>query len=343
MSIADLRAAVTTAGGTPTAYNEVGLLRQLITAKGGTPTQYSVNMLLREAITAWGGTPTSYEYKTLLRQFVTALGGSPATYSPDALWAQIAPLATSFSPLSFAPVAFYDASDRATLFQTGTRASPGAAVAADGDPVGLMLDKSGNAFDLTQATAGKRPLYKTSGGLSWLQFDGVDDVLTVNAAALRIVGDLTLSAAAYKNAGSTYGGILTCQTGAGTVNAYEWRFQNHATSMVPEFVCADGSAASTVSGVTNSIGPLATAGVMSVRRTSGATIEFSLNKARDSGAFTRVPTADASSVFAMGDRNAGGTPLGGRIYAAFVKDSLLSNPNLASLETWLGAKVGLTI
>lgn len=72
-----------------------------------------------------------------------------------------------------------DPSDLSTMFQSGTRAAPGTAVAADGDPVGLILDKSGNAHDFT-ASGTTRPLYKTSAGKSWLQFDGVDDAIVAD-------------------------------------------------------------------------------------------------------------------------------------------------------------------
>ena len=55
--------------------------------------------------------------------------------------------------------AWYDPSDLSTLFQDAAGTTP---VTTDSDPVGLMRDISGNGNDLTQATAGKRPLYKTS-------------------------------------------------------------------------------------------------------------------------------------------------------------------------------------
>jgi hypothetical protein len=61
---------------------------------------------------------------------------------------------------------WYDPSDLSTLFQDSAGTTP---VTADGDPVGLMLDKSGNGFHATQATAGNRPVYKTDGVTSWLQ------------------------------------------------------------------------------------------------------------------------------------------------------------------------------
>lgn len=94
MSIASLRDAVTTAGGTPTQYAHNALYRELITAWGGTPTRHDEIGLLREAITAAGGTPLSYNETHLLRELVTALGGTAETYDPDALMAQVAGLAS---------------------------------------------------------------------------------------------------------------------------------------------------------------------------------------------------------------------------------------------------------
>ena len=71
--------------------------------------------------------------------------------------------------------AWYDPSDLSTLFQDVAGTIP---VTADGQPVGLMLDKSGNNNNASQATATARPIYRTDGTYHWLQFDGVDDVLS---------------------------------------------------------------------------------------------------------------------------------------------------------------------
>jgi hypothetical protein len=68
-----------------------------------------------------------------------------------------------------------DPYDLSMMFQSGTRAAPGTPVSADGQPVGLWLDKSGKQNDFQQATAGSRPIFHTSSGLSWVEFDGVDD------------------------------------------------------------------------------------------------------------------------------------------------------------------------
>ena len=55
------------------------------------------------------------------------------------------------------------------------------AVTADGDPVGRMLDQSGNGNHAIQTVSGSRPIYRTDGTLHWLAFDGVDDLLSGDA------------------------------------------------------------------------------------------------------------------------------------------------------------------
>ena len=70
--------------------------------------------------------------------------------------------------------AWYDPSDITTLYQDAAGTTP---ATADGDPVGRMLDKSGNGNHATQTVSGSRPVYRTDGTLHWLEFDGVDDLL----------------------------------------------------------------------------------------------------------------------------------------------------------------------
>ena len=71
---------------------------------------------------------------------------------------------------------WFDPSDISTLFQDSNGTTP---VTASGQPVGKILDKSGNGNHATQGTASKRPTYTEGGGLSWLAFDGVDDNMEV--------------------------------------------------------------------------------------------------------------------------------------------------------------------
>ena len=70
--------------------------------------------------------------------------------------------------------AWYDPADLATLFQDSAGTVP---VAAAGDPVGLMRDKSGNGNHAIQVTAAARPVYRNVGARHWLEFNGVNQFL----------------------------------------------------------------------------------------------------------------------------------------------------------------------
>lgn len=73
--------------------------------------------------------------------------------------------------------AWYDPSDLSTLFQD---AAGTIAVASDGDPVGRILDKSGNGYHLSQTNTASKPSYHTDGVRHWIESDGVDDFMQAN-------------------------------------------------------------------------------------------------------------------------------------------------------------------
>jgi hypothetical protein len=87
--------------------------------------------------------------------------------------------ATSFNPLSLSPALWLDASDASTLFQS----NGGSAAAADGDPVGYWLDKSGNGCHASQTSGPNKPLLKLSiqYGKPVGRFNGVSSFLTFSA------------------------------------------------------------------------------------------------------------------------------------------------------------------
>jgi hypothetical protein len=70
--------------------------------------------------------------------------------------------------------AWYDPSDKTTLFQDTAGTTP---VTASGQTVARINDKSGRGLNLTQTTAASRPTYIEAAGLKSLLFDGVDDFM----------------------------------------------------------------------------------------------------------------------------------------------------------------------
>jgi hypothetical protein len=119
------------------------------------------NKLLQDIVAAVGGTVSSpITRNSLLQDWLDAILSGESPFSPLDLFQ------------SGEQGAWYDPSDLTTLFQDDAGTTP---VVSDGDPVGLMQDKSGNGNDATQSVSASRPTYRTDGTLHWLEFDGVDD------------------------------------------------------------------------------------------------------------------------------------------------------------------------
>ena len=62
-----------------------------------------------------------------------------------------------------------------SLFQDSAGTVP---VTADGDPVGLMIDQSGNTNPATQSVSADRTTYKIAGGIESLTYDGITDFIS---------------------------------------------------------------------------------------------------------------------------------------------------------------------
>ena len=78
--------------------------------------------------------------------------------------------------------------DIANLFQDTSGTTP---VTTDGDPVGLVLDNSGNGINATQSVSSRRMVYKTSPPSLYL--DKVDDELIINVPTGGWVGTMVLA------------------------------------------------------------------------------------------------------------------------------------------------------
>lgn len=139
------------------------------------------------------------------------------------------------SPAAAGAAAWYDPSDRSTLFQDAAMTIP---VTADGNPVGAILDRSGNGHRFLQATAAKKPVYRTDGILHWIESDGVDDIMIgthrfglATNPALTVTAGLrfeTMNAGIVMAIGdeATYGML---NPGIG-VNGMSWRHGNGASA-----------------------------------------------------------------------------------------------------------------
>lgn len=98
--------------------------------------------------------------------------------------------------------AWYDPSDMSTLFQDAAGTTP---VTAADQQVGLMRDKSGRNNHASQATAGSRPILRTSGGIWYLEFDGVNDFMVTPSIDFTVQSEMSVFAGVAKITDATVG------------------------------------------------------------------------------------------------------------------------------------------
>ena len=96
---------------------------------------------------------------------------------------------------------WHDPSDLSTLFQDAAGTTP---VTAAGQPVGLMGDKSGYGYHVSEAVLSKRPILRTAGGLWWLEFDGINDEMSMTLDANVVLGSPASDPGYFVVAGAEY-------------------------------------------------------------------------------------------------------------------------------------------
>jgi hypothetical protein len=245
-----------------------------------------------------------------------------------------------------------DPYDLSTMFQTGTRGAPGTPVSADGQPVGCWLDKSGNLNDFLQATAGARPIFHTSSGLNWVEFDGVDDFMaptTGNLSAspqLAVIGALTLA--------SSGGGMVFLTSNAGTADGAG----GFMTAFKPALGANGPASGRLADGVTGT--ELYEHSAPATPRTMVQTWQFNfagaLNtdevKIRRSGVDQTLDVASAGPVstinlanspFVLAALNGGGQFFAGKIYGLIALGGGGTATQISNSEAYLAGKSGVTL
>lgn len=126
-----------------------------------------------EQITPSASGKWTYEYFENLNIGITyiANGCEPITHGAYNILGAFNPR----KPLRGKQGLWYQVSDLSTLFQDDAGTIP---VTTDGQPVGLIKDKSDNGNDASQAVPSKRPTYRTDGVKHWLQFSGTQKMTT---------------------------------------------------------------------------------------------------------------------------------------------------------------------
>ncbi len=230
-------------------------------------------------------------------------------------------ISPAFSPADLSPAFWIDASDLSTLFQNTAGSTP---VTADGQAVARANDKSGNGRNVTEASSGAQPHYKTDGTLHWLLYDGGDGL----ALASNYTAPGTSYAVAWASRKDDTGGGGSVIMGVSSGN---WAGDNVVNVGQPALQANNGAAKTGGLAASTALADH----VVVVNVNAGAASFYQNGTAAGTGS-----GVDALTISGL-RFDLGGYSYAGRIYQAMLIPRALTGGEITSLSNWLKAKAGL--
>ncbi|UWP88874.1 hypothetical protein [Aliiroseovarius crassostreae] len=235
---------------------------------------------------------------------------------------------SAFSPSSIAGlVAWYDPSDQTSLFQDIAMTIP---VTQSGDPVAVMLDKSGNGHHMTQAASASRPVYQTDGTHHWLWADGADDFLT----APPMISDYDFTMLAAVEAMAANGGIVTLHASSSRY----WSLHTGAVDANTAYRALDRQGAGTTISVSETV---ATAPAIVLGQWLANQVSLSVDGSPFVSAATSGTANDAINLRLFSFR--GGNHTGGKLHGVAVYDRSLNAGERDALVSAFALKQGRSL
>ena len=209
-------------------------------------------------------------------------------------------------------------------------------VSSDGQAIYQTNDKSGNGFNVAQATSSKRPLYKTGiqNGLSVSYYDGDDALLNASCEIVNANGSWTAFAVTKATNLTSIHGVLTQDNSAATRLAQFLRY-NTTTGYLQSVTF-------------NTVGGVFVAGksayvdgfsILSAVRGTSAIIAYVNGSAGSSVGTTGTPKSGAAQL-SVGQSVISATVdlMVGYIGEVIVYNSALSDTDRGTVETYLNTK-----
>lgn len=207
------------------------------------------------------------------------------------------------------------------IWQDSARTTPALAT----NPVGAVDDFYGNGRNLTQATAGLRPVSAVTSGVYSLTLDGADDGLSLSAT--YGAGGLTFCGVASISSGNNYPMLV-----AGTAGGAELRCFSNTREIEVNYGSTEATYTTPLTAGTTY--------VLSGRFGAGG-IDVRVNGVSQASA-AGVTVAD-QTVLAVGFRGDGTLPWPGSIFGAVVALGSVTDRQALFLDKWLGKMCGVTI
>lgn len=239
--------------------------------------------------------------------------------------------------------AWFDPSDKTTLWQDSAGTVP---VTTDGQPVGRIRDLSGNGCHAIQTVSAARPVWRTAGGLSWIEFDGVDDCLIASTVNLGATSELGLFGGVRKLAGNNNGPVVELTSSFGNLGAFaliandgslaNWGLKARPSASTSYRLTSSGFAETAViTGLWNfTVGSANLSDQLTVRRNG-------VPAAASGGGSAAGPFANAPLF--IGRRNGTSLPWAGNLYGMLVVGRGVDAQEVAQAERWLAARTGVTL
>ena len=237
----------------------------------------------------------------------------------------------------------YDPSDFSTLFQDSAGTTP---VTAVGQPVGKILDKSGNGNHASQLTSASRPVLRQDGsGYYYLELDGVDDSLSTASVAFTGTNNVVIFTGERPTGGGLFPMIVSSSTApdsnAGSFRAdmtystskYVLQCRGVSTRSIKETASGFSFPSTNVTYRKLQFGTVSSV-AMRVNAVDQALTDLSTTNPVV-GPYGNYPIY----IGARGD-GAAATRFAGRIYSLIVVGRVMTAQEIISAETWINSKTG---
>lgn len=231
---------------------------------------------------------------------------------------------------------WYDPSDISTMFQDSAGLTP---VTGANQPVGKILDKSGNNHPATQSVSAKRPMLRLVSGVWSLEFDGVDDFLQTTNIDFSAQSEMTVFAGVTKASDTTAGVVVELGTNVTSVNgtfalqAPDGASATYSSSFrgsVTQKCLASGYVAPNTSII---VAPCSF-GFFQTQRTNAVTTNG--NDLQGTGDFSNLPLY-------IGMRAGTSLPFSGKITGLIIRGKYTFVPALQPTEQYLADKSGVIL
>lgn len=234
---------------------------------------------------------------------------------------------------------WYDPADMSTLFQDSAGTIP---VTATGQPVGRMMDKSGNGHHVTQSTAASRPTFRDVGGLRYLEFDGANDAMVSGTVNLSATDAVTIFAGLRKLSDAAVGIFLEFTGNSSTTNGSFAILAPHAAANATIGFRSRGTVLSQAT-------PAGLAAPTTRVISMSSDISADSIIARVNGAVVATSVTDqgtgnyANSQINIGRRADTSSPFIGHMYGLVVRGALTGAATTTAIEDWMALRTGIVL